>query len=51
MIGERQADMPGRLLADSAEPMNLTQAEFRKLIHEDKKKWAEVAKQANIRVQ
>jgi tripartite-type tricarboxylate transporter receptor subunit TctC len=40
-----------RLLADSAEPMNLTQAEFRKLIHDDKKKWTDVAKQAGIRVQ
>jgi tripartite-type tricarboxylate transporter receptor subunit TctC len=40
-----------RLLADSAEPMNLTQAEFRKLIRDDKKKWTDVAKQAGIRVQ
>jgi len=28
-----------------------TQAEFRKMISSDKKKWAEVAKQAGIRVQ
>ena len=40
-----------RLLADSAEPMNLTQAEFRKMIQDDKKKWTDVAKQAAIRVQ
>jgi tripartite-type tricarboxylate transporter receptor subunit TctC len=40
-----------RLLADSAEPINLTQAEFRKMIQDDKKKWADVAKQAGIRVQ
>lgn len=40
-----------RLLADSAEPMNLTQPDFRKLIHDDKVKWTEVAKQAAIRVQ
>ena len=40
-----------RLLADSAEPMNLTQAEFRKMVQDDKKKWADVAKQAGIRIQ
>ena len=40
-----------RLLADSAEPMNLSQAEFRKLIRDDRKKWTDVAKQAGISVQ
>ena len=40
-----------RLLADSAEPVNLTQPEFRKMIQDDKKKWADVARQAGIRVQ
>ena len=40
-----------RLQADSAEPMNLTPAEFRKLIHDEVKKWADIAKQAGIRVE
>jgi tripartite-type tricarboxylate transporter receptor subunit TctC len=40
-----------RLVADSAEPLNLTPAEFRKFIHEEVKKWSTVAKQANIHVQ
>jgi len=40
-----------RLRADSAEPMNLTPAEFRKMIHDDVKKWSDVAKQAGIRVE
>lgn len=40
-----------RLAADSAEPMNLTQPEFRKMINDDKKKWTDIAKQAGIRVQ
>lgn len=40
-----------RLLADSAEPMNLTPAEFRKTIHDDLKKWSDIAKQAGIRVE
>ena len=31
--------------------MNLTPAEFRKLIHDDVKKWSDVAKQAGIRVE
>ena len=40
-----------RLAADAAEPMNLTQAEFRQMISADRKKWAVVAKQAGISVQ
>ena len=40
-----------RLQADSAEPMNLTPAEFRKMIHDDLKKWSDVARQAGIRVE
>ena len=40
-----------RLRADSAEPMNLTPAEFRKMIHDDLKKWTDVAKQAGIRLE
>ena len=39
-----------RLAADAAEPKMLTQAEFRKMISADVKKWREVAKQANIQV-
>ncbi|MBI2296229.1 MAG: tripartite tricarboxylate transporter substrate binding protein [Betaproteobacteria bacterium] len=40
-----------RLLADAAEPEILTPAELRKVIHNDRKRWAEVAKQAGIHVQ
>lgn len=40
-----------RLLADAAEPRILSPAEFRKLIHDDVKKWSQVAKEAGIRVQ
>ena len=40
-----------RLTADSAEPMNLTPAEFRKFIHAEVKKWTAVAKEAKIQVQ
>ena len=40
-----------RLLADAAEPMNLTPAEFRTMIHDDVKKWTEVSKQAGIRLE
>ncbi len=39
------------LLADSAEPMNLTPAEFQRMIRDDLKKWIDVAKQAGIRVE
>jgi tripartite-type tricarboxylate transporter receptor subunit TctC len=39
-----------RLLADAAEPQIMTPTELRKTIREDRKKWADVAKQANIRV-
>ena len=37
-----------RLLADAAEPMKMTPAEFRKMISEDVKKWRTIAKQAGI---
>lgn len=40
-----------RLLADAAEPMILPPAQIRKMIREDRKKWATVAQQAGIRVQ
>src|SRR3990172_9773591 len=40
-----------RLLADSAEPMDITPAEFRRMIRDDLKKWTGVAKQAGIRVE
>lgn len=40
-----------RLQDDAAEPMNLTPAEFRKMIHDEVKKWSDVAKQAGIRVE
>jgi tripartite-type tricarboxylate transporter receptor subunit TctC len=37
-----------RLLNEAAEPMTLTPAEMRTMIRNDKKKWADVAKQAGI---
>ncbi|HEX2827448.1 MAG TPA: tripartite tricarboxylate transporter substrate binding protein [Burkholderiales bacterium] len=40
-----------RLTADSAEPMNLSPAEFRKMIHAEVKKWTGVARSAKISVQ
>jgi tripartite-type tricarboxylate transporter receptor subunit TctC len=40
-----------RLTADSAEPMNLAPAEFRRMIHSEVKKWSAVAKDARIRVE
>ena len=40
-----------RLAAEAAEPQNLTPAEFRRMVHNDRKKWAEIAQQAGIRVQ
>jgi tripartite-type tricarboxylate transporter receptor subunit TctC len=40
-----------RLLADAAEPRTISPAEFRKMIHDDVKKWSEVAKKAGIHVQ
>jgi tripartite-type tricarboxylate transporter receptor subunit TctC len=40
-----------RLRNDAAEPRIVRPAELRKLIHNDLKKWSDVAKQANIRVQ
>ena len=41
----------GRLAADAAETLIVTPAEFRNFIRDDIKKWREVAKRANIRVQ
>ena len=40
-----------RLLADAAEPQIMTPDELRTLIHNDKNKWAEVARHAGIHVQ
>jgi tripartite-type tricarboxylate transporter receptor subunit TctC len=40
-----------RLLADAAEPRTIAPAEFRKMIHDDVKKWSEVANKAGIHVQ
>ena len=40
-----------RLTADSAEPLNLAPPEFRRLIHNELKKWSAVAKDARIRVE
>ena len=37
-----------RLLSEAAEPLTLTPAEIRKKIHDEKRKWADVAKQAGI---
>ena len=39
-----------RLAAEAAEPRNVTPAEFRKIVHDDVKKWKEVARTAGIRV-
>jgi tripartite-type tricarboxylate transporter receptor subunit TctC len=39
------------LLADAAEPLILAPVELRKFIREERKKWTEVAKEANIKVQ
>ena len=39
-----------RLLFEAAEPMTLAPAEIRKKIRDDRKKWADVAKQAGIQV-
>lgn len=40
-----------RLLMDAAEPRIMTPAEMRKLIHNDVRKWTEVAKTAGIKIQ
>jgi tripartite-type tricarboxylate transporter receptor subunit TctC len=40
-----------RLLMDAAEPRTISPAEFRKMIHDDVKKWSDVAKKADIHVQ
>ncbi len=39
------------LAGEAAEPQIMAPADLRKMIHDDVKKWAEVAKQAGIRVQ
>jgi len=39
-----------RLLADAAEPIFMTRAAMRKMIHDDVRKWRAVAKQAGIHV-
>ena len=39
-----------RLLADAAEPRTLAPAEMRKMIHDDVKKWRDVARVAGIKV-
>jgi tripartite-type tricarboxylate transporter receptor subunit TctC len=39
-----------RLLADAAEPLSMTPAEMRKMIHADVKKWRDVAATAGIKV-
>jgi tripartite-type tricarboxylate transporter receptor subunit TctC len=46
-----EPEMTQKLRADSAEPMNLSPAEFRKMIHDEVTKWSAVAKQAAIHVQ
>ena len=48
VIGD--AETRRRLVADAAEPMTLKPAEFRKMVHDDVRKWKDVAKQADIRV-
>jgi tripartite-type tricarboxylate transporter receptor subunit TctC len=39
------------LASEAAESLSLTPAEFRTFVHNEKKKWTDVAKQAGIRVQ
>jgi tripartite-type tricarboxylate transporter receptor subunit TctC len=46
----REPETQKRLLADAAEPKIMTPAELRKLIHNDVKKWREVAKVAGIQI-
>jgi tripartite-type tricarboxylate transporter receptor subunit TctC len=46
----KEPETTKRLLTDAAEPLIMQPAEIRKMIHEDRKKWNEVAKQAGIRV-
>jgi tripartite-type tricarboxylate transporter receptor subunit TctC len=47
----QEPDTVKRLTADSAEPMNLAPAEFRRMIQSEVKKWSTVAKEARIRVE
>jgi len=49
ILGEPETQK--RLAAEAAEPQVMTPAELRKMIHDDRKKWADVAQQAGIRVQ
>jgi len=44
------SDTKKRLAADAAEPQIITPAAFRKMVSADVKKWRQVAKQANIKV-
>jgi tripartite-type tricarboxylate transporter receptor subunit TctC len=46
-----QPDTKKYLANESAEPMLLTPAEFRKMIHDDLKKWKTVAREAQIKVE
>ena len=46
----QQPETQKRLLADAAEPKTLTPAEMRKMIHNDVKKWRDVARVAGIKV-
>ncbi|MNC90788.1 hypothetical protein D3C83_69310 [compost metagenome] len=39
-----------RLMADAAVPMVMSRADMRRMIHNDVKKWREVAKSAGIKV-
>ena len=43
-------DTKKRLLADAAEPLSMTPAEMRKMIHNDVRKWRDVAATAGIKV-
>jgi tripartite-type tricarboxylate transporter receptor subunit TctC len=46
----QEPDTKKRLLTDAAEPLSMTPAEIRRMIHADVKKWREVAAQAGIKV-
>ncbi len=39
-----------RLAGEAAEPRIITPVEFRKMVRDEKKKWADVARQAGIKV-
>ena len=46
----RDPETQKRLLADAAEPRVMTAAQMRKMIHDDVRKWRDVARTANIKV-